>query len=141
MSAYASGVALSGVGLEDQPQTLGTGAVQLKNVAMQYAYMHARVGPTTTMSRSTVKIAGVLGYALKQVTPWDEQQVDTGALQASRNLGIIPSLAKPVLLAANSLGNKLTDLALDFAPNTVDRSTVRTIAFAARCKLVVYNLP
>ncbi len=34
-------------------------------------------------------------------------------------------MAGPFLLAANSLGNKLTDIAFDLAPNNVERGTVR----------------
>ena len=59
---------------------------------------------------------------------WATSRADTGVLQANRNLGMIPSLARPLLLAANSLGNKLTDLAIEFVPDSVDRSTVCTPA-------------
>ena len=70
-----------------------------------------------------------------------KQHVDTGASQANRNLGVIPSLAKPVLQAANSLGNKLTDIALEFVPNTVDRSTVGSANLALNYNLVQGNFP
>ena len=46
------------------------------------------------------------------------------ALQARRNVGLVPSLARPVLLAANGLGDKLTDLACDVVPDTIERGTV-----------------
>lgn len=38
---------------------------------------------------------------------------------------MIPSLARPLLLAANGLGNRLTDIAIELVPESVDRSTVR----------------
>lgn len=46
-------------------------------------------------------------------------------LQAKRNVGLVPSLARPVLLAANSLADKLTNVACDVVPDTVERGTVR----------------
>lgn len=39
-------------------------------------------------------------------------------------MGLVPSLARPVLLAANGLGDKLTDLACDVVPDTIERATV-----------------
>ncbi len=48
-------------------------------------------------------------------------------MQARRNAGLVPSIAGPFLLAANSLGNKLTDIAFDLAPSNVERGTVRFV--------------
>ena len=47
------------------------------------------------------------------------------SLQARGNAGLVPSLARPFLLAANGLGDKLTDLACDVVPSTIERGTVR----------------
>ena len=46
-------------------------------------------------------------------------------LQAKRSVGLVPSLARPVLLAANSLADKLTNVACDVVPDTIERGTVR----------------
>lgn len=49
-------------------------------------------------------------------------------------MGLVPSLARPVLLAANGLGDKLTDLACDVVPDTIERATVCSLA---HCFLVL----
>ena len=46
-------------------------------------------------------------------------------LQAKRNVGLVPSLARPVLLAANTFADKLTNVACDVVPDTIERGTVR----------------
>lgn len=57
--------------------------------------------------------------------------------QARRNAGLVPSIAGPFLLAANSLGNKLTDIAYDLAPSNVERGTVEIAVKAALVLLAV----
>ncbi|KAL0047175.1 hypothetical protein WJX82_008677 [Trebouxia sp. C0006] len=57
--------------------------------------------------------------------------------QARRNAGLVPSIAGPFLLAANSLGNKLTDIAFDLAPSNVERGTVEIAVKAALVLLAV----
>ena len=47
-------------------------------------------------------------------------------LQARRNVGLVPSLVRPIFLAANGLADKLTDVACDFVPDTIERGTVRS---------------
>lgn len=49
----------------------------------------------------------------------------SNCLQAPRNVGLMPSLAKPVLLAANNFADKLTNVACDVVPDTIERGTVR----------------
>ncbi|KAL3162286.1 hypothetical protein ABBQ32_009978 [Trebouxia sp. C0010 RCD-2024] len=44
--------------------------------------------------------------------------------QARRNVGLVPSLAKPVLLAANGLAERLTNVACEIVPDTIERGTV-----------------
>ncbi|KAL3147578.1 hypothetical protein ABBQ38_014631 [Trebouxia sp. C0009 RCD-2024] len=44
--------------------------------------------------------------------------------QARRNVGLVPSLAKPVLQAANILAEKLTNVACEIVPDTIERGTV-----------------
>ncbi|KAL0038912.1 hypothetical protein WJX77_001626 [Trebouxia sp. C0004] len=57
--------------------------------------------------------------------------------QARRNAGLVPSMAGTFLLAANSLGNKLTDIAFDLAPSNVERGTVEIAVKAALILLAV----
>lgn len=47
-------------------------------------------------------------------------------------MGLVPSLARPVLLAANSLAEKLTNVACEIVPDTIERGTVRTPEFVLR---------
>ena len=47
------------------------------------------------------------------------------SLQAKRSVKLVPSLARPVLLAANTLADKLTNVACDVVPDTIERGAVR----------------
>lgn len=49
---------------------------------------------------------------------------ETFVVQANRSLSMVPSLARPIMLGANTLGNKLTDIAVELVPEHIDRGTV-----------------
>ena len=50
-------------------------------------------------------------------------------MQARNSAGLVPSIAGPILLAANGLSNRLTDIAFDLAPDTIERGTVTLVLF------------
>lgn len=82
------------------------------------------------MGRSGVALQGKLTV---KGCLWFAKPAEAGVVQANRNLGMVPSLARPILLGANTLGNKLTDVAVELVPEHVDRGTVGSSTLKARC--------
>lgn len=69
----------------------------------------------------------------------DIDEEDSWSSQARNSAGLVPSIAGPILLAANGLSNRLTDIAFDLAPDTIERGTVE-IAVKAALVLVAVSI-
>ncbi|DBB00951.1 TPA: hypothetical protein ACH3X1_000865 [Trebouxia sp. C0004] len=81
-------------------------------------------------------------FVMARSPRYDDESVEfdeenSWSSQARRNAGLVPSMAGTFLLAANSLGNKLTDIAFDLAPSNVERGTVEIAVKAALILLAV----
>lgn len=64
---------------------------------------------------------------------------DSWSNQARRSSGLVPSIAAPLLMAANTFSVKVTDIVIDLVPSNIERATVE-IAVKAGLVLVAVGV-